>query len=324
MTSPIPVFILSGFLGSGKTTLLNFILHHQTTHKIAIIENEFGNIALDTAILTQNTPLHITTLKNGCICCNSRAELQETLSELISQLENKQIHFTQLIIECTGMADPAPIIQTFLTHERLSQQFDLKGTITMVDVIHAPYHFKHFNVTQAQIAVADIIFLSKTDLLQEPLEPFIKQLRHMNGAASIYDARHGQVNLQILDELNAFNNQALPQKTLFTCNTLIDEPSSYDTSVNSFVIRREKAFDSEKLSQLMEKILSVFAKQLIRYKGIFNIQDAPCRLVFQGVQKIYNSEWGEQWKNNETPYSEIVFIGVQLPENEFRYFFDQL
>lgn len=324
MTSPIPVFILSGFLGAGKTTLLNFILHHQTTHKIAVIENEFGNTTIDTAVLTQNTPLHITTLKNGCICCNSRAELLETLAELLDQLKNQQINFTQLIIECTGMADPTPIIQTFLTHERLSEQFDLKGTITMVDVIHAPYHFKHFNVTQAQIAIADIIFLSKIDLLKESIEPFIQQLHHMNGSAAIYSTQHGQFNLQILNELNAFNNQTFPNKRLFNCNALIEEAASYDTKVNSFVIRREKPFDSDKLSQLIEKILNVFAKQLIRYKGIFNIQNASHRLIFQGVQTIYNSEWGEQWKNTETPYSEVVFIGIQLPEEEFRYFFNQL
>lgn len=321
---PIPVFILSGFLGAGKTTLLNYILHHQITHKIAIIENEFGNVALDTAILSQNTPLNITTLKNGCICCNNHAELQKTLKELLHQLIRKKVNFTQLIIECTGMADPTPIIQTFLTHELFSEKFDIKGTITIVDTLNALYYFKHFNVTQAQIAVADLILLSKTDLLKESLKPLLKQLQHMNGTASIHYVKQGQFDLTLLDKLNSFNNHLLQKYSLFNCTSLLAEESSYDTKVNSFVIHREKAFDMEKLSQLINKILKIFEKQLIRYKGIFNIQDNPNRLIFQGIQQIYNSEWGEQWKNTETPYSEIVFIGIQLPENEFRYFFDQL
>lgn len=324
MISPIPVFILSGFLGAGKTTLLNYILYHQTTHKIAIIENEYGNIAVDTKLLSNNTALHIMTLKNGCICCNSRAELEVSLKDLLDQLDCKEMDFTQLIIECTGMADPAPILRIFLTHAVFSKRFDIKGTITIVDAINAPYHFKHFNVTQAQIAIADIILLSKTDLSTEPLEPFIKQLQHMNKVAPIYKIKHGQLDLKLLDELNSFNNQILQRSSLFSCIPIIDNKISYDTKVNSFVIYREKAFDADKLSQLIDKILKVFKKQLIRYKGILNIQNNSHRLIFQGVQQIYNSDWGEKWNDTETPYSEIVFIGLELPEEEFRYFFNEI
>lgn len=320
----IPVFILSGFLGTGKTTLLNYILHHQTTQKNAVIENEFGNIAIDTKILSGNTALHITTLQNGCICCNSHAELEITLKELLDQLDSKKITFTQLIIECTGMANPAPIAQTFLTHELFSERFNIKGIIVMVDVINAPYHFKHFNVTQAQIAVADLILLSKIDLSNEPLEPLIQQLQHMNRTAPIHCVKQGDFNLVLLDKLNSFNNHILQKHSLFTCNSTIEPSTAYDTKINSFVIYREKAFNIDKLAQLMEKILKIFEKQLIRYKGIFNIQGEHRRLIFQGIQHIYNSEWGEEWKDAELPYSEIVFIGIQLPENEFQHFFNQI
>ncbi|CAI3932598.1 GTP-binding protein [Commensalibacter papalotli (ex Botero et al. 2024)] len=325
MIPSIPVFILCGFLGAGKTTLLNYILYHQTTHKIAIIENEFGNIAIDTSFLSNsNTAIHITTLKNGCICCNSHAELEVSLKELLDQLDRKEVNFTQLIIECTGMADPSPILRTFLTHEIFSKRFDIKGTITIVDAINALYHFKHFNVTQAQIAMADLILLSKTDLSTELLEPLVNQIQHMNKVAPIYNLKHGQLDLKLLDELNFLSPKLSPKSSLFSCVPIIDDKISYDTKVNSFVIHRKQAFDADKLSRLINKILKVFEKQLIRYKGIFNIQHNPHRLIFQGVQQIYNSEWGEKWNNTEDRYSEIVFIGVKLPEEEFHYFFNKI
>lgn len=317
--TPIPVFIISGFLGAGKTTFLNYILHHQTTHKIAVIENEFGNTALDTTILSQDTPLHITTLQNGCICCSSHGELEATLSELSRQLTHQEIEFTQLIIECTGMADPGPIIKSFLINDIITETFQLRGVITLVDALNAPYQFKHFHVTQAQIGFADLILVSKTDLLENDAQEFTQQLTCMNQRAEIHPIINGKIDLKLLDQLDGF---ALSAKSSFLCQEVPSNP--LDTQVNSFVIKRSEPFDINALSLLFEKILHNFKKQLLRYKAIIYIKDNPERLLLQGVNQLYNSEFGQVWSKDETPFSEFVFIGIDLPEEEFRKAFNQL
>lgn len=319
MITPIPVFIISGFLGVGKTTFLNYILHHQTTHKIAVIENEFGNTALDTTILSQDTPLHITTLQNGCICCSSHGELEATLSELSKQLIHQEINFSQLIIECTGMADPGPIIRSFLTNDLIAETFQLRGVITLVDALNAPYQFKHFHVTQAQIGFADLILVSKTDLLENDAQEFTQQLTYMNQRAEIHPIINGKIDLKLLDQLDGF---ALSAKSSFLCQEVSSNP--LDTQVNSFVIKRSEPFDINALSLLFEKILHNFKKQLLRYKAIIYIKDNPERLLLQGVNQLYNSEFGQVWSKDGTPFSEFVFIGIDLPEEEFRKAFNQL
>lgn len=319
MITPIPVFIISGFLGVGKTTFLNYILHHQTTHKIAVIENEFGNTALDTTILSQDTPLHITTLQNGCICCSSHGELEATLSELSKQLIHQEINFSQLIIECTGMADPGPIIRSFLTNDLIAETFQLRGVITLVDALNAPYQFKHFHVTQAQIGFADLILVSKTDLLENDAQEFTQQLTCMNQRAEIHPIINGKIDLKLLDQLDGFT---LSAKSSFLCQEVSSNP--LDTQVNSFVIKRSEPFDINALSLLFEKILHNFKKQLLRYKAIIYIKDNPERLLLQGVNQLYNSEFGQVWSKDETPFSEFVFIGIDLPEEEFRKAFNQL
>lgn len=319
MITPIPVFIISGFLGVGKTTFLNYILHHQTTHKIAVIENEFGNTALDTTILSQDTPLHITTLQNGCICCSSHGELETTLLELSKRLTHQEIEFSQLIIECTGMADPGPIIRSFLTNDIIADTFQLHGVITLVDALNAPYQFKHFHVTQAQIGFADLILVSKTDLLENDAQEFTQQLTYMNQRAEIHPIINGKIDLKLLDQLDGF---ALSAKSSFLCQEVSSNP--LDTQVNSFVIKRSEPFDINALSLLFEKILHNFKKQLLRYKAIIYIKDNPERLLLQGVNQLYNSEFGQVWSKDGTPFSEFVFIGIDLPEEEFRKAFNQL
>ncbi|MDI2113386.1 GTP-binding protein [Commensalibacter nepenthis] len=320
MISPIPVFIITGFLGAGKTTLLNHILYHQTTHKIAVIENELGNTALDSIVLSQeNQSLHIKTLQNGCICCSSHAELEMTLLELINQLSTHQTEFSRLMIECTGMADPGSIIKKFLTHDLISNYFQLQGVITLVDAVNAPYQFQHFHVTQAQIGYADLILVSKTDLIQNRYQDFIKQLAYMNSRAKIHSIINGRLDLTLLDQLNGFSLSSQPN---FKCQELPSNP--LDTQVNSFVIRRSEPFELQTLSLLFDKILINFKDQLLRYKAILYIKDIPERLLLQGIQQIHNSEFGSPWTGSEAPFSELVFIGIALPEQEFRKAFNDL
>ncbi|MDI2089910.1 GTP-binding protein [Commensalibacter oyaizuii] len=319
--SSIPVFLLTGFLGAGKTTLLNYILHHQTMNKIAVIKNEYGNGNTDAQFLSHHGDIHITTLKNGCICCNSNAELSFTLFELLEQKDKKLLDFDLLIIECTGIADPGPIIKVFLTHDLFSERFTLRGVITLIDAVNIAYQLKHFNVVQAQIGYADLLLISKSDLLSYDASSLLTQLHNMNQKAAIYSIIHGNIDLNLIYNLDGFSLTPPSKPTL---SFKIDDHEDHKVDVRSFTITRYDPFEINAISSLMERILTTFNQQLLRYKGILYIKNHSEKLLLQGVQQIYNSTWGQEWKSTETPYSEIVFIGIQLPEEEFKCAFQKL
>ena len=167
---PIAVTILTGFLGSGKTTLLRHMLNEEHGYKIAVIENEFGEVPIDDEIIGDRAT-QIKTLTNGCICCSKSNELEDTLLDLCDSLDRGDIVFDRLVIECTGMADPGPITQTFFSHEVICQRYLLDGIITLVDTIHAQQQLDQFAIAQSQIGYADRILLTKTDI--QPAEPTI-------------------------------------------------------------------------------------------------------------------------------------------------------
>lgn len=194
---PISVTILTGFLGAGKTTLLSHILHAEHGHKIAVIENEFGEVPIDNAIIGDRAT-QITTLSNGCICCSRSNELENALLDLLDGLDNGKLDFERLVIECTGMADPGPITQTFFSHEVLCERYVLDGIITLVDAVHADKQLNDFAIAQAQIGYADRILLTKTDI--EPNnEALIERLQRINARAPIYPVIQGDIDLSSFD-----------------------------------------------------------------------------------------------------------------------------
>ena len=160
--NPIAVTLLTGFLGAGKTTLLRHILNEQHGYKIAVIENEFGEVSVDDQLIGDRAT-QIKTLTNGCICCSRSNELEDALLDLLDNLDKGNIQFDRLVIECTGMADPGPIIQTFFSHEILCQRYLLDGVIALVDAVHADEQMNQFTIAQSQVGYADRILLTKTD-----------------------------------------------------------------------------------------------------------------------------------------------------------------
>lgn len=315
---PIAVTILTGFLGSGKTTLLRHMLNEEHGYKIAVIENEFGEVPIDDEIIGDRAT-QIKTLTNGCICCSRANELEDTLLDLCDSLDRGEIEFNRLVIECTGMADPGPISQTFFSHEIICQRYLLDGIITLVDNVHAQQQLDQFTIAQSQIGYADRILLTKTDVTPED-QALLSRLRRINARAPIYTVINGQIDLGLLFNVKGFmlNDNLEIKQPLFRFQ------AEKQDDISSIVLNFDYPVELQQVSDVMEKLLLSFADNLLRYKGILNIKEQPNRLLFQGVQRLYSADWDRAWRDDEPRQSTLVFIGIQLPEEEIRTSFDVL
>ncbi|MFG1173413.1 GTPase [Erwiniaceae bacterium CAU 1747] len=316
--TPIAVTVLTGFLGAGKTTLLRHILHEQQDYKIAVIENEFGEVSVDTQLIGDRAS-QITTLTNGCICCTRSNELEDALLDLLDGLDNGDLSFDRLVIECTGMADPGPILQTFFSHEILCERYLLDGVITLVDAVHADRQLNQFSLAQSQIGYADRILLSKTDVSADNAA-LIQRLQRINARAPIYPVIHGQIDLSLLFDTRGF----MLEEQVVVTRSRFQRIHDGQNAISSIVVTFDYPVVLEAVSAVMENLLGSFADSLLRYKGMLWIADQPCRLLFQGVQRLYSADWDRPWEADEQPQSTLVFIGMNLPEAEIRAAFDGL
>jgi G3E family GTPase len=314
LSAPIPVTILSGFLGAGKTTLLRHLLKAEHGLKIAVIENEFSDAGIDTQLLGAE-PVQVMTLSNGCVCCTIHTDLTKALYLLLERLDSGEIAFDRLVIECTGLADPAPVAQTFFIDEELRERYILDGIITLVDAAHAETHLTQ-TIAQAQIGFADRLLVSKRDLVDEPtFNALSERLTRINRRAPIRVVDHGNIDLAELLDVRGFNLNA----DLGGGVSLrpVSQAPSIDR-ISSLVLRTVKPLDIDKLSEFMNELLEDHGKQLLRYKGVLNILGESRRMVFQGVLKLYGFDWDTEWTGDEVRESVIVFIADDLPEEKIR------
>jgi len=316
--TPIAVTVLTGFLGAGKTTLLQQILHKQQDHKIAVIENEFGEMPIDSQLLGDGAT-RITTLANGCICCTRSGELEAALLDLLDGYDKGEVYFDRLVIECTGMADPGPILQAFFAHEIICERYLLDGVITLVDAVHAGSQLDKFAIAQSQIGYADRILLTKTDIAGDSQE-LIERLQRINARAPVYKVVQGDIGLALLFDTRGF----MLEENVVVAKPLFHRIAPAENAVSSIVVELDYPVALSAVSAVMEQLLSSFADNLMRYKGMLWIEEQPCRLLFQGVQRLYSADWDRPWQPDETPRSALVFIGLQLPEAEIREAFARL
>ncbi|MCU0920929.1 MAG: GTP-binding protein [Burkholderiaceae bacterium] len=307
-----PVTILTGFLGSGKTTLLNRILKEQHGHRIAVIENEFGEAGIDNELLVQDEGEQIIEMNNGCICCTVRGDLVRILGELQAKKAAGTLHFDRVIIETTGLADPAPVAQTFFVDDAIGQQYLLDAIVTMVDAKHAPAQLDEHHEAQEQVGFADRILITKTDTV-EPDE--VIQLRQrlvkMNPRAKIGESRHGQASIDDLLDIRGFNLNAILE---IEPDFLIDVEHEHDDDVTSFVFRESRPLDLVSIENFLSAVVQVYGPNLMRYKGVLNIKGVDRRVVFQGVHMLMGSDLGAAWKPGEARESKFVFIGRDMPK----------
>ena len=311
----VPVTILTGFLGSGKTTLLNRILKEQHGHKIAVIENEFGEAGIDNELLVQDAGEQIVEMNNGCICCTVRGDLVRILGELQAKRESKELAFERIIIETTGMADPGPVAQTFFMDEEIGNYYLLDSIVTLVDAKHAEKQLDDFREAQEQVGFADRILLSKTDLVGPQEQEQLKaRLVKMNPRAPIKAVHFGETPLDDILDIRGFNLNAILE---IEPGFLEQTEHEHDDRVHSFVFRSDEPFDGVKLEEFLSGMIQVYGPDLLRYKGVLSLAENEHRVVFQGVHMLMGGDMGKPWAPDEKRGSVMVFIGRNLPEELF-------
>ncbi len=310
----VPVTILTGFLGAGKTTLLNRILKEDHGHRIAVIENEFGEVGVDNEIIEQ-TDEQIVEMNNGCICCTVRGDLIRILGALKERREAKAMKFDRVIIETTGMADPGPVAQTFFTDEEIGDYYLLDSIITLVDAKHAGKQLDEFTEAQQQVGFADRILMSKTDLVSDDeVQQLSDRIRFMNPRAPIKRVHFGEAPLAEVLDLRGFNLNAILE---IDPKFLTDIHHEHHDEVESFVYKSAKPFDNDKLEQFLSGMVQVYGPDLLRYKGVLWMKGNPRRVVFQGVHMMMGGDLGKPWAKSEKKESIMVFIGKKLPKDLF-------
>ena len=310
----VPVTILTGFLGAGKTTLLNRILKEDHGHRIAVIENEFGEVGVDNEIIERSDE-QIVEMNNGCICCTVRGDLIRILGELKTRREQGTLKFDRVVIETTGMADPGPVAQTFFTDEEIGNAFLLDSILTVVDAKHASRQLDEFHEAQEQVGFADRILLSKTDLVADAeAEALIGRLRHMNPRAPVKRVHFGDAPIGEILDIRGFNLNAILD---LDPNFLTDIHHEHHDEVESFVFRSDKPFNGDKLEQFLSGMIQVYGPDLLRYKGVLWTKGSPRRVVFQGVHMMMGGDLGKPWAKGEKKGSVMVFIGRKLPKDLF-------
>jgi G3E family GTPase len=316
MSERVPVTILSGFLGSGKTTLLNHILGAQHGQRIAVIENEFGEAGIDAELLAEASADHIVEMNNGCICCSVRDDLVQILASLDSGRRAGQLRFDRVLIETTGLADPAPVAQTFIVNLDVARRYVLDGIVTLVDAKHGGAQLDRHAQAQAQVGFADRILLSKTDLVsEEEADSLVARLRRMNPRARLERVHFGKIDLAAVLDIRGFDLDAI----LEVDAAFLDphREHRHDDEVGSFVFRDTRPLDAERFDVFMGLLVKQYGADLLRCKGVVNFRGRERRTVFQGVHAMLGAQPGRAWAGGEARETVLVFIGRNLPRHIF-------
>jgi G3E family GTPase len=302
----IPVTVITGYLGSGKTTLLNHILTGQQGRKVAVIVNEFGEVGIDGQLIEQDGDEQLIEFNNGCLCCTVRGDLVTT----IDKLRQRAGDLDAILIETTGLADPAPVASTFFVDEAVRAGTRLDAFVTVVDAVNLEKNLEQSVEAQEQVAFADIVLVNKTDLAdEEQLQRIERRVRMLNPLARMHRSANSIIDLGLVLGVNAFQ---LDAKLQVDPEFLGDHAHEHDAAITSIVLREDRPVDMNRFMSWMAPLLQKEGDRYLRTKGVFNAKGFNERVVFQSVRMLTTMARFHAWRDDEPRRTEYVVIGRDL------------
>ncbi|ALL68353.1 putative metal chaperone, involved in Zn homeostasis, GTPase of COG0523 family [Paraburkholderia caribensis MBA4] len=302
----IPATVITGFLGAGKTTLLNKILRNQSGRKVAVIVNEFGEVGIDGQLIFDDENEELIEFNNGCLCCTVRGDLIETLE----RIRERAGDLDAILIETTGLADPAPVASTFFVSDEVKSAARLDAFITVVDAVNFDRSLEENEEAREQLGFADIVLVNKTDLVQdEEVLRIEARIARLNPLAKVYRTTQAEIDPALVLATNAFQLDAkLQVDPLF----LEEHAHEHDASISSIVLREERPVDMNRFMSWISTLLQDQGGAILRSKGVFNASGFRERVLFQSVRMLTTISRLEPWEEGAEKVTEYVVIGRGL------------
>jgi G3E family GTPase len=307
----IPATVVTGFLGSGKTTLINRILREQHGKRLAVIVNEFGEISIDGQLVVHDDQAELVEFNNGCLCCTVRGDLIDTLD----RLQQRAGALDGILIETTGLADPAPVASTFFVADEVKESIRLDAFVTVVDAVNLEANLSQCNEAVEQVAFSDIVLINKIDLVSRAKVRAIEsKIRRLNPLAVFHHTKNADIDIAKVVNVGAFD---VSQKLEVDPEFLSDHEHEHDAAVGSFVLREDRPIDINRFALWMNDIAQARGNDLYRTKGIFYAHGFEERVVFQSVRMLTTMNPDRVWNDDERRQSQFVVIGKNLNRDEF-------
>lgn len=335
---PIPLTVLTGFLGAGKTSLLNRLVRDPALAGTAVIINEFGEIGLD-HLLVKSVDDNIVLLQSGCLCCTLRGDLVAALEGLLRDLDNGRVTFHRVVLETTGLADPAPLLQTAMSHPYLVMRYRLDGVVTLVDAINGGATLDAHMESVKQVAVADRLVLTKSDLANAPAQcaamtELLTRLKTLNPAAPVLDAAKGEATPDRLFDCGLYDpTRKIPEVSRWLADEAYataqhdhdhhhHDVNRHDDRIRAFTFATDTPIPAASFEMFIDLIRSLHGPKLLRLKGIVKIAEFPDEpLVIHGVQHVMHPPVRlEGWPDADRRTRIVVIARELAPEAVTRLF----